>query len=178
MSSLTYHYLTPSGDAPSSPNTSHYYKEPSSKYGQVYSYLHPQQSNGSLCPRFYFDLDGIEEEVSLLPVRKINQLAVTFTLGIKKEPAICYQGKLISSISEALKTFVFPSRLDQSLLNTIATIINYISQGTTFTYIEDSAMIKGEGIEFEVISRSHHFQANLSSLASDCKLTYCQKNIE
>lgn len=173
--SLAYSYLTPNG-APHSHNYFHH--EETITPLQAYSYLHPQQSNGTLCSCFHYDLDGIEEEVSLIPIRRINQLIVTFTLGIKKEPAIYYQGKLISSIPEVLTNIQFPNQLDQSLLNTIATIINYIGQGTKFTYTENSAKVKGEGIEFEVHCHALYYQANLSSLNSDCKLTYCQKCME
>ncbi|CUI17231.1 Conserved hypothetical protein [Candidatus Protochlamydia naegleriophila] len=177
--SLTYSYLAPSNGASHAQNYFHFshYEEfpPPSGHGRTYSYLHPQQTNGTLCPHFHFDLDGIEEEVSILPVRRINQLIVTFTLGIKKEPAICYQGKLISSIQEALINMTLPTQLDQALLNTIATISNYIGQGTKFTYIEDSAKVKGEGVEFEVHSHALYYQATLSSLKNDCKLTYYQK---
>lgn len=92
--------------------------------------------------------------LSLIPSQKLDGQELFFTLDLENKKNVVFFDKFsFSSLPCLLDKTSLPPPINQELLDTIATIANYLAQGTRFTYVKGTAIENGEQLEFEVIEK-------------------------
>lgn len=92
------------------------------------------------------------EACSLIPSETLAGETLFFSLENKKK-VVFFENASFSSLPRLLERISLLSPLNQERLDTIATVANYLAQGTRFSYVKGSAIEEGLELQFEVIEQ-------------------------
>ncbi|MFI0434942.1 MAG: hypothetical protein ACH350_04335 [Parachlamydiaceae bacterium] len=90
---------------------------------------------------------------SHIPSFDIEEKPVIFT--INDSPVIYYDDRFISSLPRFFEKITLPENPPQELLDKIATIANFLAQGTTYEYVKGSAQANHDTLNFKVTNENH-----------------------
>lgn len=123
------------------------------------------------CQSYLFSIsECTKENCSFIPSFKINGKKVFFTFNGKH--VLDCENELIYSFEELIKKIGLPKDLNQEELDKIAIIVNYLSQGQSYTYIHQTAkQEEGKKFTFSVSKDTHLYHVSLSSF-KDRKVYY------
>jgi hypothetical protein len=123
-----------------------------------FSYLYPSK----FCDCYYYPLsDSQKEKGSLLPSFKMNGKTIFFAFN--GNYILDCENEFIDSPEKLIKKIGLPQQIKQEELDKFAIMVNYLSQGQTYTYIDKTAkQEQGEKFTFKVHQGAASYQVSLS----------------
>lgn len=115
--------------------------------------------------------DAEMNNFSFIPPLEIKNKEVIFTLFHQKL-ALYYEHEFIHSLPDFLKKVTLPNNLNRELLDKIAIMANYLSQGTEYEYQKGTAQQQGEKLFFWVKKGDNRLRVSLPSFQNNNDIKY------
>lgn len=120
-------------------------------------YVFNKKSNSICFPNFSDHL----EKCSLLPSCNINGKKVFFTYRCSNY-VVYYDGEFIESSNEIFNKISLTSNLNSEVLDKIALVVNFLSEGKNYEYIPNSANYKEKNLWFNAKKGTNTYKVNYS----------------